>query len=152
MSVRHDTRLAVPTEEEQKAARLTGRQLAKRLGLVEQKKTLKFRDEEGPETLELPAAAVRLLLDILAEMGKGNAVTIVPIHAELSTQQAADILNVSRPYIVKLVAQNKLPARKVGTRRRILAHDLMLFQRAADEERLRILNELTETDQELGLQ
>lgn len=152
MSARYDMQLTVPSAEEQIEARVTSRQLAKKLGLLEKKTKLTLREEDSNDVLELPVWAVKLLLDILAEMGKGNAVTIVPIHAELSTQQAADILNVSRPYVVKLIEENKLNARKVGTQRRILAQDLMIYQRKTEEERRRTLNELTAHDQELGLQ
>src|SRR5436190_1066594 len=69
------------------------------------------------ETITLPAAAVRLLISILTEMANGNAVTLIPIHAELTTQQAADLLNVSRPFLIKLLEEKKLEYRKVGSHR-----------------------------------
>lgn len=62
--------------------------------------------------ITIPASALRLLIDILAQMAKGNAVTLIPAHAELTTQETADLLNVSRPYFVELLEQEKIPYRK----------------------------------------
>lgn len=99
----------------------------------------------------LPGYAINLLLDILTEMAKGNAITVMPIHAELSTQQAAELLNVSRPHLVGLLEQDKIPFRKVGTHRRILAKDVIAYKQRVDSERLNVLNELTAQAQELGM-
>jgi excisionase family DNA binding protein len=101
-------------------------------------------------TCVLPAAAVRLLFDILEQMAVGNTVTVTPVRAELTTQEAADILNVSRPFLVSLLEEGKLPFRKVGTHRRILYNDLVAYKRQEDEARRSVLRELAKQAQELG--
>jgi excisionase family DNA binding protein len=76
---------------------------------------------------------------------------IMPIHAELSTQEIAELLNVSRPHLVELLKQGKIPFRKVGTHRRILAKDVFDYKQLIDEDRLKALNELAAQAQELGM-
>ena len=106
---------------------------------------------DSDTTLEIPGQALRLLVDILAQIANGNAVTVAPVHAELTTQQAADVLNVSRPYLVKLLEDRKLPYRRVGNRRRVLLADLLAYKRIDDVERRAIADELTSEAQRLGL-
>lgn len=99
----------------------------------------------------LPVAAVRLLRDLLREMAQGHAISLVPMHAELTTQQAADAINVSRPFLVKLLETDQLPYRKVGTHRRVRYDDLLRYKHAIDARRLETLKRLTETSEALGL-
>ena len=110
--------------------------------------------EEGEgvgTTFVLPARAVRLLLDLLDQMAAGNAVTVTSVPAELTTQQAADLLNVSRPFLIRQLEDGKLPFRKVGTHRRILHIDLMAYKKQEDQARRDVLKELAKQAQELGL-
>ena len=103
-------------------------------------------DDESRVTVPVPALA--LLADILREMGRGHAVLIVPYGAELTTQQAADLLNVSRPYVVKLIESGELSARKVGPRRRVRYEDLMAYKSADDDRRRDVARQLTQEAEE----
>ena len=105
-----------------------------------------------PATLELPAAAARLLKELLREMAAGHAVTLVPIETEITTQQAADLLNVSRPYVVGLVEQGKLPARMVGPQRRVMLADVLAFKIESKTKARAALRQMVTIDQELGLE
>lgn len=114
--------------------------------------SLRVSTEGGDETVVfVPAAAFKLLGDILNEMAKGNAVTLIPVHAELTTQQAAELLGVSRPFIVEQLEKGSIPFRKVGTHRRVLFRDLMEYKRSMDRKRIESLDELAAEAQKLGL-
>lgn len=100
--------------------------------------------------VELPAEARVLLLRILGAMANGDAVTVVPVQAELTAQQAAELLGVSRPFLISLIDQGKVACRMVGTHRRIPLADLLVFKQANKAERRVIAAELTEEAQTLG--
>jgi excisionase family DNA binding protein len=136
-----------PTPAEARLAGESGRRLARYA-----RRDLKFHTAGArSEAITLPASAVRLLVKLLSEMAAGNAVTLVPVHAELTTQQAADALGVSRPFLVKLLDEGRVPSRKVGTHRRVLFSDLLAYRRKTDHRRLRSLAELAAQAQELKM-
>lgn len=101
--------------------------------------------------LILPRHAVALLRDLLSEMAQGNAVTIVPTHAELTTQEAADILNVSRPYLIKLLEDGEIAHHKVNKHRRVRFDDLMAYKKRQALQSSEALNELAQQAQDLGM-
>lgn len=140
----------LPTEMDATLARETSRLLAPRMC---SKAPLSFRVGEAAkeETLQLPAPAVKMLVRILEEMARGNAVTLIPVHAELTTQEAADMLNISRPSVIQLLDEGKIEYRKVGTHRRIRFDALMAYKRQTDAERRAALAELAAYDQEIGI-
>jgi excisionase family DNA binding protein len=106
---------------------------------------LRLTDEH---TLELPASAVTLLMDILGAMASGQSVTLIPQDAELTTVQAANILNVSRPFLIKLLEEGHIPYRKVGKHRRIRLEDVMRYKQSIDREREAVLDQLVADAQE----
>lgn len=106
----------------------------------------------GPSSqIDVPSEMVPLIVEILEQLLEGNAVTIAPIHTELTTQQAADLLNVSRPHLVKLLEEKAIPSKKVGTHRRVRLDDLLRYRDRDDAERRRTADELARQLDDLGL-
>lgn len=99
--------------------------------------------------LELPPAVGKIVLDLLMLISKGEAVTLVPVGAELTTQQAADLLNVSRPFLVKLLERKEIPFHQVGTHRRIRAEDVFDYKQRRDAGRRKTLRQLARLGQEI---
>ena len=141
---------APPSKEDVELARASGQRLAP-LARQGRPLTLRVRDADQEKTIELPAGAVKLLQAILEDMASGRAVTIVPQSAELTTQQAADFLNVSRPFLVQLLEQKKLPFRLVGTHRRVRFEDVLRFKENIDAERRKVLDQLAAEAQDLKM-
>ena len=101
--------------------------------------------------MRVPMTAMRLLTEALRQIAMGKAAVVLPLDAEISTQQAADILNVSRPYLVNLLEENEIPFRRVGARRRVRLLDVLNYKRRIDEERMKVLDELAAQAQELNM-
>jgi len=106
---------------------------------------------DGDDTLVVPREAAELLARVLAHMAAGEGVTVLPAHAELTTQQAADILSVSRPYLIKLLDCGAIDYRLVGKHRRIRLDSLMDYVREDDRKRRQAADELSSLTQEMGL-
>lgn len=112
---------------------------------------LKIVEPDGTEqTVAIPGPAYRLLVDVLTQMSQGNAVTLIPIHAELTTQEAADLLNVSRPYLIKQIEAGDIPCHKVGRHRRIRFDDLMAYKERMDADSAQALDELVSQSEAMG--
>ena len=141
---------ALPSEAEAILAKETSRVLAARVQTADPLQ-LRMLDDPTAGTVKLPATAVRMLIQILEEMARGNAMTLIPVHAELTTQQAAGMLNISRPSLIQLLDEGKIEYRRVGTHRRVRFEALMAHKRRADAERRAVLAELAAYDRELGL-
>ena len=105
------------------------------------------------ETIEvtLPASAVSVLVETLGHLAKGQEVKVFPVSPEITTQEAAEMLYVSRPFLVQLLESGKIPFRKVGKHRRIRREDVERYKQQIDEARLKVLDELTAQAQELGM-
>lgn len=141
----------VPTAKDAAIAREASRMLAPYADHLENLRFQVGEERKATHNFLLPPSAIRLLLDLLTEMAAGNAVTLIPVHAQLTTQQAADVLNVSRPFLVTMLEQGKIPHLKVGTHRRILFEDLMRFKKNIDAERQKALDELIKESDQLNM-
>lgn len=146
------TRTVLPDAKEIAAAVESSRQLAAFLSSKHETQRIELVGEaQQREIVELPTFALRLLGEILSELALGNAVKVVPIHAELTTQEGADMLNVSRPHLVKLLDQGALPHTKTGRHRRIRFADLMAYKAQRERASHTAMDELAAQAQELGM-
>lgn len=139
----------LPDKESAELARSSAEELSRLLASMPQVERAHVRLDRSD--LILPRDALALLRDLLVEMAQGNAVTIVPTHAELTTQKAANIFNVSRPYLVNLVnlvEDGTIPFSKTGTHRRIRFQDLMSYRERRELESRAALDELISQAQE----
>lgn len=140
----------IPSEDDTKLSKESSRILAAHIS--SNVHHLKIIEEDGSEQdATIPAAAYRLFVDILTQMSLGNAVTVIPIHAELTTQAAADLINVSHPFLIKQIESGEIPHYKVGRHRRIRFSDLMEYKKNIDAARSKVLDELVELSEKLGL-
>ena len=103
------------------------------------------------EDVVIPGPAMAILVETLKHLSEGESVALLPSHRELTTQEAADLLNVSRPFVIQLLESGKIPHRMVGTHRRVALQDLLAYKKADDAERTRVLEELTRESEKLGL-
>ncbi|WP_087721080.1 helix-turn-helix domain-containing protein [Salinicola sp. LHM] len=143
---------SLPNAEEAAVAKLSSRELAAYVETkaATQQVTLTHRDGTSHQ-VELPVSALRLLVDILTELGEGNTVSLIPVHAELTTQEGADLLNMSRPTFIKLLNDGDIPFHRAGNRRKVKYTDVMQYKQRVDQERLAALDELSALDQSLNL-
>ncbi|AUB37244.1 putative DNA-binding transcriptional regulator AlpA [Nostoc flagelliforme CCNUN1] len=102
------------------------------------------------EKITIPEPIYQVLLQVVHAMASGKAISIIPQQQELTTQQAAEFLNVSRPYLIKLLEQGEIPHIKVGSHRRVRFDDVMNYKQQRDVKRDQLLTELTQMSQEAG--
>lgn len=123
------------------------RQILAAQGAGEAEQKLRVIDDQNRTSeIVLAPALSRLLMELLRHVGKGDAVTLVPVSQMLTTQQAADILNVSRPFLISLLEKEEIEHTLVGRHRRIKAEHLFAYKRARDDRRANVLAELAELD------
>ena len=148
-----ETALERTTKEEQEIAQTSISKVhaTSRKVIRTKRSFVKIRIQENGDSLKIPKKAVLLLFEILDSMAQGKSFTLIPSDAEVSTQQAADMLNVSRPHIVKLLEDGIIPFKKVGTHRRIEIKHLIKYQQKIEENRKGKLDFLTKQAQELNL-
>ena len=139
-----------PSESERVLARDSSRSLAELAGRANGKKS-RLLLTVNKKTIPLPASLLDFLATLLIETARGNTVTLHSVHTELTTQQAADYLNVSRPYLVKLIEDGKIPHRKVGRRRRILFSNLQAYKRTESIQGVAAMDELARQAQALNM-
>lgn len=143
---------SLPTAEEAAFARESARALSACLQTRAETQQIEIFDDKGvAHPVRIPVSVLRLLVDVLTEIGKGNAATIIPIHAEMTTQEAAHTLNVSRPFLVQLLERGEIPFHKIGTHRRVRYQDVIAYKERIDAERNKALAALIEQAQALKM-
>ncbi len=142
MSVRERVPVFAPDGEEPSVRELDA-YLAKNKGVA------KLVSPSG-KSLELPHSVYRVLERVAHEMKQGKSVVVMPLHEELSTQEAADLLNVSRPFLISLLEKGEIDFKKVGSHRRVRLEDLLVYKERRDSERLQALDEMAREAQEEG--
>ena len=145
MSAQKIVHLPTPAEVEQ--AKASSRTLSKYADVERVQLALRGCNGESDD-LVLPGHVLQILLDVLSEISKGNAISLIPHHQEVSTQEAASLLNVSRPFLVGLLEKGEIPFRKVGAHRRVLLTDILEYKERCDHQRAEALDELAAFSQE----
>lgn len=142
----------LPSAEEASLAKRCSQALSAILETRADTQTLAISTPKGGvHSVDIPVSALRLLVEVLTELGEGNSVRLVPVHAELTSQDAADLLNVSRPTLIRLLNEGAIPYHRTGNRRKVKFADLRAYQQQLEHDRLAALSELSALDQELGL-
>lgn len=108
-------------------------------------------EDKLQESIEIPKQVYQMLIEIFSQVSEGKTVSLVSTESELTTQEAADFLNVSRPFLVKLLEQGNIPFRKIGKHRRVELLDLLNYKKLITQNRAKVLEELAQQAQELKM-
>jgi excisionase family DNA binding protein len=138
------------TEEERRSLRDQLRELQSWGGSSENEARIRMEGEEGG-TVDLPARVAEVLLGALGDLAEGRAVSIADADEELTTHEAAELLNVSRPHLTKLLKEGKIPSHKVGSHHRVYRRDVLAHRTRRRKESEEAMQKLTEESQKLGL-
>ncbi|MFM9950464.1 MAG: helix-turn-helix domain-containing protein [Saprospiraceae bacterium] len=141
------------TKSDQKIALLSAKILAdsEDQAIKDKDEVIKLKIQGSDEVVIIPLKALQLLNSIISNMAQGRSIALMPTDAEVSTQQAAEILNVSRPHVIKLLEKGEIPHKKVGSHRRILLQDILKFESTFKSDRRKKLDALAKEAQELNL-
>ncbi|RSD32467.1 helix-turn-helix domain-containing protein [Vibrio pectenicida] len=138
--------------EEIALARLSSQELSAVMESNGEAQQLNVIDKSGTtHEVQIPSSALKLIIEVLTQLGQGNSVSITPIHAELTTQEAADLLNMSRPTLIKLLDAGGLPHSRKENRRKVAYSDIILYMQKLEQQRIEALDELSALDQDLGM-
>ena len=137
----------LPTPQDVEQAKVSSRTLSKYASADRVQLSLRGSNGESDDLI-LPGEVLQILLDVMAHMANGNAISLMPLHQELSTQEAAGLLNVSRPFLIGLLGKNEIPFRKVGAHRRVRLSDVLAYKEKIDLQRQDALDELTALSQQ----
>jgi len=142
----------LPSPEEMVLAKMSSQELSAIVKTTGNSQQLQVLGKDGKShQIEIPSSALKLLVEVLTQLGQGNSVNIIPVHAELTTQEAADMLNMSRPTFIKLLDNKEIPYSRKGNRRKVAFVDVMEYKNTQDSKRLEVLDELSTLDQELDM-
>lgn len=142
----------IPSKEDTKLAKEAVTTLAQTIGRGNKTKSeILFHVAKKEQRAAIPQGILELVMFLLNETALGHSVTLIPSHKDLTTQEAADLLNVSRPFVVKLLEEGKIPFRKIGAHRRIRFVDLMKYKQISETEQIKAFNELAKLSQDLKL-
>ena len=143
--------LKIPTQQDIEQAKAIIKQLSKYQNIDLVQVSIEAPNSDT-EKIVLPSAAMQILLTILSEISHGNPVSIMPYMTELTTQQAANFLNVSRPYLIKLLENGEISYQKVGTHRRVYVKDVIEYKEKIGGARSDTLDELVGLSQDIGME
>ena len=147
-----NTTATLPSAEEIALAKLGSQELSAIIESNGEAQQINIVDKLGKaHEVTVPASALKMMIEVLTQLGQGNSVSITPIHAELTTQEGADILNMSRPTFIKLLDSGEISFTRTGNRRKVPFAAVMEYKQDLYEKRLATLAELSELDQEMGM-
>jgi excisionase family DNA binding protein len=146
-----ETSTSLPSAEDIALAKASSQELSAILPVDGQVSTFNITAEDGSSHhVTIPSGALKLMVEVLTQLGQGNVVNITPTHAELTTQEGAELLNISRPTFIKLLDTNVIPYTRTGNRRKVAFTDIMKYKGGLEQQRLNSLSELSALDQEMG--
>ena len=139
-----------PTKSEREIAQLSYQALSNTLAQLNTEK-VDIEIEGSNDKIVLPLNALKLLEEILKNMSQGKIISIVPVATEVTTQKAAEILGCSRPHLIKILEEGRIPYTKVGRHRRIMLEEVVSYKRKMKEEQKQHIIDIMNADKEDGL-